>query len=88
MTRRQLLRGATASLGLPGAPPIVRRSTADAVDFAPPPLRGEEILPSSDFSLLQATNPYRVGIRLHQEGGDCLKLDDELITKPATDPSF
>jgi D-amino-acid oxidase len=78
VTRRQILQGATASLGLLGAPAVVRQTFADVVDFAPDSLRGGEILPSPDFSRLRA-NPYLVGIRPHREGGVCLKLDDELI---------
>src|SRR5262245_8865370 len=75
--RRQLLRGATASAALLAMPAVVTRSLADDVPLAP--LRGGEILPDPDFSLLSTSKPYLVGIRPHREGGVCLKLDDELI---------
>lgn len=76
-TRRQLLRGVTASVGFLGTPVAVRRSLGD--ELAAAPLRHGEILPDPDFSLLRASRPYLVGIRPHREGGVCLKLDDELI---------
>lgn len=75
LTRRQLLGGAAASLGLLGAPAVVGRAFA----AEPAPLRGGEILPDPDFSLLRPRSPYLVGIRPHREGGIRLKVDDELI---------
>ena len=58
-------------------PAAVTRSLAD--DHHAARLRGGEILPDPDFSLLRASDAYLVGIRPHREGGVCLKLDDELI---------
>ena len=78
-TRRRVLRGATALVGLLSAPAIVRRAFADVTESAPSPLRSGEILPNPDFSLLKSTNPYLVGIRPHREGGVCLKLEDDHI---------
>jgi D-amino-acid oxidase len=77
LTRRQLLQGATASVSLLAMPAAVTRSVAD--DRSAAPLRGGEILPDPDFSLLRASDAYLVGIRPHREGGVCLKLDDELL---------
>jgi D-amino-acid oxidase len=77
LTRRQLLHGATASAGLLAMPAAVTRSLAD--DHPAARLRGGEILPDPDFSLLRASDAYLVGIRPHREGGVCLKLEDELI---------
>jgi D-amino-acid oxidase len=77
LTRRQLLQGATASVGFLAMPAVVTRSLAD--DHPAAPLRAGEILPDPDFSLLRASDAYLVGIRPHREGGVCLKLDDELI---------
>ena len=58
-------------------PAAATRSLAD--DHPAAPLRGGEILPDPDFSLLRASDAYLVGVRPHREGGVCLKLDDELI---------
>jgi D-amino-acid oxidase len=77
-SRRRLLQGATA-VGLLSVPAIAGRSFADVADFVASPLRGGEILPNPDFSLLKPSNPYLVGIRPHREGGICLKLEDEPI---------
>jgi D-amino-acid oxidase len=60
-------------------PAIATRDSADVADLVPRPLRSGEILPNPDFSLLNPTNPYVVGIRPHREGGVCLKLEDEPI---------
>jgi glycine/D-amino acid oxidase-like deaminating enzyme len=79
MTRRRILQGATASVGLLSMPAIATRAFAETADVVQPPLRGGEILPDPDFSLLRPTNPYLVGIRPHREGGVCLKLEDETI---------
>jgi hypothetical protein len=76
VTRRGVLQGLTASVGLLNVPAIVIRASADA---EPPPLRPGEILPDPDFSLLSPTTPFVVGIRPHREGGVCLKLEDEPI---------
>src|SRR5262249_58505046 len=77
VSRRQLLQGVTASVGLLSMPAVVRRSLAE--EFAPPPLRGGEILPDPDFSLLRRSEPYVVGIRPHRAGGVRLELDEEGI---------
>jgi len=77
VSRRQLLQGVTASVGLLSMPAVVRRSLAE--EFAPPPLRGGEILPDADFSLLRRSEPYVVGIRPHRAGGVRLELDEEVI---------
>src|SRR5205823_3489499 len=76
----QLLHGATASAGLLALPGAVTRSRAD--DRPAAALRGGEILPDPDFSLLRASDAYLVGIRPPREGGVCLKLDDELTPSP------
>jgi hypothetical protein len=76
VTRRGVLQGLTASVGLLNMPAIVIRASADA---EPPPLRRGEILPDPDFSLLSPTTPFIVGIRPHRVGGVCLKLEDEPI---------
>src|SRR5215475_14402341 len=77
VSRRQLLQGVTASVGLLSMPAVVRRSLAE--EFAPPRLRGGEILPDPDFSLLRRSEPYVVGIRPHRAGGVRLELDEEVI---------
>jgi D-amino-acid oxidase len=66
-------------VGLLSVPAIAGRSFADVADFVASPLRGGEILPNPDFSLLKPSNPYLVGIRPHREGGICLKLEDDPI---------
>ena len=66
VTRRGVLQGLTASVGLLNMPAIVIRASADA---EPPPLRRGEILPDPDFSLLSPTTPFIVGIRPHRVGG-------------------
>jgi D-amino-acid oxidase len=58
-------------------PAAVTRALAD--DHPAARLRGGEILPDPDFSLLRPSDAYLVGIRPHREGGVCLKLDEELI---------
>ena len=45
-------------------------------------LRGGEILPDPDFSLLWPKNPYLIGIRPHREGGIRLELENEPLTSP------
>ena len=51
VTRRSVLQGLTASVGLLNMPAIVIPASADV---EPPPLRGREILPDPDFSLLKS----------------------------------
>jgi hypothetical protein len=77
IARRHMLQGATATAGLLSIPAIVTRTFADVADAVPLPLRSGEILPDPNFSLLDPTAPYRVGVRPHREGGVCLKLEDE-----------
>ncbi len=78
ITRRRLLGGATAWVGLLSAPAIVTRTFAAVIDPVPsPPLRSGEILPDPDFSLLHPANPYLVGIRPHREGGVRLELEHD-----------
>src|SRR5262245_39066205 len=80
VTRRRMLQGsATAAAGLLSVPAIVTRAFAEAADVVAAPLRAGEILPDPNFSLLDPTSPYRVGVRPHREGGVCLKLEDEPI---------
>ena len=50
VTRRGVLQGLTASVGLLNMPAIVIRASAEA---QPPPLRPGEMLPDPDFSLLR-----------------------------------
>src|SRR6476646_4077110 len=74
VTRRGVLQGLTASVGLLNMPAIMIRASADV---EPPPLRTGEILPDPDFSLLRPTTASMVGIRPHRVGGVWLKLEDE-----------
>ena len=78
MSRRRVLQGAAASVGLLNMPAIAARTFAGVANLVPPPLRPWETLPNPDFSLLRPTNPFLVGIRPHRMGGVCLKLEDEL----------
>ena len=50
VTRRGVLQGLTAQVGLLNMPAIVIRASAEA---QPPPLRPGEMLPDPDFSLLR-----------------------------------
>src|SRR5262249_58616949 len=75
LTRRQMLQAVAASAGLLSMPGVVTRGFAQASA----PLRGEEILPDPDFSLLRRSEPYVVGIRPHRAGGVRLELDEEVI---------
>ena len=79
MSRRRVLQGAAASVGLLNMPAIAARTFAGVANLVPPPLRPWETLPNPDFSLLRPTNPFLVGIRPHRVGGVCLKLEDEPI---------
>src|SRR5262249_61374697 len=75
LTRRQMLQAVAASAGLLSMPGVVTRGFAQASA----PLRGEEILPDPNFSLLRSSEPYVVGIRPHRAGGVRLELDEEGI---------
>lgn len=77
VTRRSILQGLSASVGLLTMPAIVSRAYADE---EPPHLRRGEILPDPDFSLLSPRTPFLVGIRPHRRGGVCLELEEEPIS--------
>ena len=60
-------------------PAILGRAAAQAGDCDSLPLRGGEILPDPDFSLLRSKDPYLIGIRPHREAGVRLELEQEPI---------
>jgi D-amino-acid oxidase len=66
-SRRQLLRGAAAFAGTAALPALGEPAER---------LRGGEVLPNPDFSLLRKTDPYLVGVRPHRKGGVRLELED------------
>jgi glycine/D-amino acid oxidase-like deaminating enzyme len=74
LSRRRLLRGAATAAGAAAFPA-----------FAAPPvhLRGGEILPDPDFSLLRETTPFLIGIRPHRKGGVRLELEKAPIETPS-----
>jgi D-amino-acid oxidase len=67
--RRRLLTGAAAGAGLLLFPPLAR-GRPDALTN----LRGGEILPDPDFSLLRDKDPYLIGIRPYRTKGVRLEL--------------
>jgi glycine/D-amino acid oxidase-like deaminating enzyme len=79
LSRRGLLHGAAAIVAQLSIPAIIGRALAQAGDAEAPPLRGGEILPDPDFSLLRRTEPYIIGVRPHREGGVRLELEPEPI---------
>jgi D-amino-acid oxidase len=83
ISRRRLLRGATAIAGQLSMPAILAPILAAATDADPASLRAGEILPDPDFSLLRPANPYIIGIRPHREGGVRLELESEPIASPS-----
>jgi hypothetical protein len=79
LSRRRLLQ-ATAALSVKvSMPAILGRAAAQAGGFDSLPLRGGEILPDPDFSLLRPEHPYLIGIRPHRVGGVRLELESEPI---------
>ena len=86
LSRRRLLQ-ATAALSVKvSMPAILGRAAAQAGGSDSLPLRGGEILPDPDFSLLRPKHPYLIGIRPHRVGGaprararaDCQPLGTEI----------
>jgi D-amino-acid oxidase len=73
-SRRGLLQGAAAIAGQ-----ALTSAIAKDADTNFRPLRGGEILPAPDFSLLRSKDPYLIGIRPHREGGVRLELESEPI---------
>jgi hypothetical protein len=63
-------------------PAILGRAAAEAGNSESLPLRGGEILPDPNFSLLRRTDPCLIGIRPHREGGVRLELEQEPISSP------
>jgi D-amino-acid oxidase len=79
LSRRRLLQ-ATAALSVKvSMPAILGRAAAHAGGSDSLPLRGGEILPDPDFSLLSPKHPYLIGIRPHRVGGVRLELEPEPI---------
>ena len=79
LSRRRLLQ-ATAALSVKvSMPAILGRAAAQAGGSDSLPLRGGEILPDPDFSLLSPKHPYLIGIRPHRVGGVRLELEPEPI---------
>jgi glycine/D-amino acid oxidase-like deaminating enzyme len=74
LSRRDLLQGAAAFAGQVLSSAIAKESDVDVR-----PLRGGEILPPPDFSLLRSRDPYLIGIRPHRQGGVRLELESEPV---------
>jgi hypothetical protein len=87
LSRRRLLHGAAAIAAQASAPAIPSPMAAHSAAPDASSLRGGEILPDPDFSLLHLTEPNIIGIRPHREGGVCLRLEDEPIAS-ASGPKF
>ena len=77
LSRRAVLRAATVIVSALSMPAILGRALAQAADPDALPLRGGEILPDPDFSLLRHRDPYVTGVRPHREGGVRLELEQE-----------
>jgi hypothetical protein len=82
LSRRRLLQGAAAIAGQWSMSAIATPALAQAADGNLGSLRGGEILPDPDFSLLRPKNPYLIGIRPHREGGIRLELENEPLASP------
>ena len=87
LSRRRLLQGAATIAAQASTPAILVPIAAHSALPNASSLRGGEILPDPDFSLLHPTEPNIIGIRPHREGGVCLRLEDEPIAS-ALDPKF
>ena len=87
LSRRRLLQGAAAIAAQASTPAILVPTAAHSAVPNASCLRGGEILPDPDFSLLHPTEPNIIGIRPHREGGVCLRLEDEPIAS-ALGPKF
>jgi hypothetical protein len=75
---RRLLQ-ATAALSVKvSMPAILGRAAVQAGGSDSLPLRGGEILPDPDFSLLSPKHPYLIGIRPHRVGG--VRLETKIST--------
>jgi D-amino-acid oxidase len=79
LSRRRILQAAAALAVRVSMPAILGRAAAQADDSDNLPLRGGEILPDPDFSLLRPKDPYLIGIRPHREAGVRLELEQEPI---------
>ena len=75
ITRRRFLQGAASVAGASALP----ASAQPAASPSPTPdagqLRGGEILPNPDFSLVRESDPYLIGIRPHRKGGVRLEVE-------------
>jgi len=83
LSRRNLLQGAAALAGRLSLPAMLGPLPARSAAADGTALRGGEILPDPNLSLLHPAHPYVIGIRPHREGGVCLKLEEEPIASPA-----
>ena len=79
LSRRRLLQAATALAVKVSMPAVLGRAAAQAGNSDNLPLRGGEILPDPNFSLLRPKDAYLIGIRPHREGGVRLELEQEPI---------
>ena len=86
LTRRQLIGGAATSAGLLFLPAVFARANAESGPENASTLRGGEILPAPDFTLLRKHAPYVAGIRPHRRGGVRLSLEPPFET--ASGPKF
>src|ERR1700737_1282431 len=75
LSRRAVLRAATVIVSQLNTPAILGRALAQAADPDAVPLRGGEILPDPDFSLLRHRDPSVIGVRPPREGGVRLELE-------------
>ena len=87
LSRRRLLHGAAAIAAQASAPAILIPIAAHSAAPDASSLRGGEILPDPDFSLLHPADSTIIGIRPHREGGVCLRLEEE-PTASAFGPKF
>lgn len=83
-SRRRFLQGAASVAGAAAMP-------ASATPVPSPPaspkpdagqLRGGELLPDPDFSLLREKDPFLIGIRPHRKGGVRLELEPKPLAGP------
>src|SRR6516165_3114927 len=79
LSRRRILQAATAAAIKVSMPTILGRAAAQPNDTDRLPLRGGEILPDPDFSLLRPKDLNVIGVRPHREGGVRLELEQQPI---------
>ena len=78
LSRRRILQAATAA-AVKVSMPTILGAAAQPSDTDRLPLRGGEILPDPDFSLLRPKDPNLIGVRPHREGGVRLELEQQPI---------